>query len=328
MPIEADAAAAAMAAIARQPRFIAYPEYSTKDDFTLWLSGYVARVRSEYGFKLDEKEELENEVVRSISGILSVGPALDAYNRLSIADKTSYDRLVARLTEEFIDPRAKKKFNARMNFNLRKKRQSLKDFMQDITTDMGRYSYLQPTVIDATGEDVPNPERELQGVRRFIEGIRNKNGKVDEDFSRHLEYHLQDEREMTWSNAIKIASRYEAVNNDDDADGDNASDDSNSDEEIESGTKKKTVKDDFGSDVKAIGSRKKKKSIRGKITISALSDQVEENHERICKIESALDRMAAAQEQLAVAQEATNAMMEEMMAKLDLCLPMAQGGYY
>ena len=212
MPIEADAAAAAMAAIARQPRFIAYPEYSTKDDFTLWLSGYVARVHSEYGFKLDEKEELENEVVRSISGILSVGPALDAYNRLSIGDKTSYDRLVARLTEEFTDPREKKKFNARMNYNLRKKRQPLKDFMQDIIMDMGRYSYVQPTIINATGETIPNPERETQGVRRFVEGIRNEKGKIDDEFKRHLEYHLQDEREMTWNNAIKVASRYETVN--------------------------------------------------------------------------------------------------------------------
>ena len=133
MPVEADAeavaaaAAAAAAAISAQRRHIIYPEYKPEDDFALWLSGYVARIQSAYGFKLDEKEKLDEEVVRSIAGKLSVGSALDAYNRLSYDEKIDYDTLIARLTEEFTDPRAKKKFNALMHYNLRKKGQSLKD---------------------------------------------------------------------------------------------------------------------------------------------------------------------------------------------------------
>ena len=308
MPVEDDAAAAVAAILAGQPRNISYPEYTTKEDFTLWLSGFVARVRSEYGFKLDENDKLEKEIIRSISGKLSVGSALDAYNRLSYDDKTDYDRLIARLTEEYTDPRAKKKFNARLHYNIRKKHQSLKDFMQDIIKDMGRYSYVQPTIIDATRNVIPNPERETQGVRRFVEGMRDEKGRIDEDFKRHLEYHLQDEKEMTWANAIKVASRYETVTNASKEE-DGSSDDANSEE------------------AKAAESEKKTKVKKGKVTISALADQVEENQERIAKIESALDRMAAAQEQLAVAQEATNAMMQEMLAKFDVLFPVAQNGF-
>ena len=315
MPVEADAeaaaAAAAAAAVAGQRHNIFYPEYKPEDDFVLWLSGYVARIQSAYGFKLEEKEKLEEEVVCSIAGKLSVGSALDAYNRLSYDDKIDYNMLVARLTEEFTDPRAKKKFNAQMHYNLRKKGQSLKDFMQDIKKDMGRYSYVQPTVLDEAGEIVPNPERETQGVRRFIEGLRNEKGQKDEEFKYHLEYHLQDENERTWDNAIKVASRYENIN---DVGGEESN--SNSDDS------------DVNDVAKAAKAIKGKKSLRSKVTISALSDQVHENEERISSIESALERMAAAQEQLAVAQEATNAMMEEMMGKLDHCLSMAQGGFY
>lgn len=311
----AEAAAVAAAIAAKQPRHILYPDYETNEDFTLWLSGYVARVQSAYGFKLEEKEKLEEEVVRSIAGKLAVGSALDAYNRLSFDEKSNYDMLISRLTEEFIDPRAKKKFNACLHYNVRQKRQFLKDFMQEVIKDMGRYSYVPATVLDATGDEIPNPERETQGVRRFIEGMRDFKGKADENFRRHLEYHLQDEDEMTWENAIKVASRYETINQDSEAEGDASDDDSDTE-----GKK--------AADATAGCTRKKKKAVESKTTISALADQVEENQERISMIESALERMAAAQEQLAVAQEATNAMMQEMMAKLDLCLPAAQDGFY
>ena len=303
------AAAAAAAALKAERPNVIYPEYKTDDDFSLWLSGYLAKIRSTFGFEPNNTNKLEEEVVISISGKLAVGPALDTYNRLSIDDQRDYRRLVARLTEEFTDPRAKKRFNACMHYNIRKKGQSLKEFMQAIVKDMGRFSFTPATVVSAAGGIVPNPERETQGVRRFIEGIRNEKGKIDDDFKRHLEYHLQDETEMNWENAIKVASRYETV-----FDTTNNAEEENDD-------------DPDSDEVKAVET-KKTKAAGSKITISALVDQVEENQERISKIESALDRMAAAQEQLAVAQEATNAMMQEMMTKLDLCLPMAQDGFY
>ena len=307
-PGVAQAAAAAAAVTVERP-IVIYPEYEMENDFSLWLSGYIARVRSAFGFKLDETNKVKEEVVLSISGKLSVGPALNTYNLLCDDDKKNYERLVARLTEEFTDPRAKKKFNACMHYNVRKKNQSLKDYMQTIIKDIGRYSHMPATIVSVAGGLVPNPEREMQGVRRFIEGIRNEKGKIDDDFKRHLEYHLQDETEMNWENAIRVALRYETV-----FDTTNNAEEENDD-------------DPDSDEVKAVET-KKTKAAGSKITISALVDQVEENQERISKIESALDRMAAAQEQLAVAQEATNAMMQEMMTKLDLCLPMAQDGFY
>ena len=304
-------AAAAAAAVAKQPRNVVYPEYKTDDDFPRWLSGYVSRVRATYGFKLDERVKLEEEVVRSISGKLAVGSALDTYNRLEAADKTSFQRLVTRLTEEFTDPRAKKKFNACMHYNIRKKNQPLKEYMQAIVKDMDRYSYTPATIVTVSGGVVPNPERETQGVRRFIEGIRNERGKTDEDFKRHLEYHLQDEREMNWTNAIKVASRYETVY---DATGDDEDSDSDSDS-------------DSDEDVKAVDIGKKKKKGKGKATISALADQVHENQIRITKMETAQERMATAQDQLSAAQNTTNATLQEISAKLDLSLATGQNSY-
>ena len=191
MPVDpgqaAAISAAAAAAVAKQPRQVVYPEYKPEDDFTLWLTGYVARIRTTYGFKLDETAKVQEEVVRSISGKLSVGSALNAYNRLKDDDKNNYANLVERLTEEFTDPRAKKRFNACMHYNTRKKGQSLKDYMQAIIKDMDRYSYTPANVVSVAGGIIPNPERETQGVRRFIEGIRNERGKADEEFKRHLE---------------------------------------------------------------------------------------------------------------------------------------------
>ena len=275
------AAAAAAAATAKQPRNISYPEYKTGDDFAHWLSGFVSRIRYTFGFKVDEKDKWEEEVVRSLCGKLAVGSPLDAYNRLSDDDKKSYKRLVARLTEEFADPRAKKRFNACSHYNTRKKGQSLKEFMQAIKRDMARYSFTPANIISVTGGVVPNPERETQGVRRFIEGIRNEKGKVDIEFKRHLEYHLQDEREMNWENAIKVATRYESIYDAPDDAEEESDSDSDSDEEV-----------------KAMETKKKKKKNKGKVTISALADQVHENQIRITKMETAQERMSTAQDQL------------------------------
>ena len=194
--------------------FIDYPDYSRSEDFTSWLTGYISRIQCSVGFRVNETDKVRDEVVRSIPGKLAVGSALDAYNRLSDDVKQNYDQLVAKLTEEFTDPKAKRKFNARSDYNIRKKGQSLKDFAEDIKKDMARYSYLPATVYTATGSVVPNPEREQQGVRRFIEGMRNEKGEVDEAFTRDLSYRLQNPKELKWDYALEVASRFEAADND------------------------------------------------------------------------------------------------------------------
>ena len=314
------AAAAAAAATAKQPRNISYPEYKTGDDFAHWLSGFVSRIRYTFGFKVDEKDKWEEEVVRSLCGKLAVGSPLDAYNRLSDDDKKSYKRLVARLTEEFADPRAKKRFNACSHYNIRKKDQSLKEFMQAIKRDMDRYSYTPANIISVAGGVVPNPERETQGVRRFIEGIRNEKGKVDVEFKRHLEYHLQDEREMNWANAIKVATRYESIYDAPDEEEESESD-SDSDEGVKAVemTKKKKKKSKSKVTFSALADRVYEDR-SGKVTFSALADQVHENQIRITKMETAQERMS-------VAQSSTNATLQEISAKLDLSLAANQGGF-
>ena len=103
-----DVGAAFTTALNRQPKTISYPEYKPTDDFSQWLSGYEACVRNAYGFKLSENGKVQEEVVRSISGNLTVGTALDTYNRLHDDDKTSYTNLVKKLSEEFSDPQEEK----------------------------------------------------------------------------------------------------------------------------------------------------------------------------------------------------------------------------
>ena len=107
-------------AFKNKPKTIHYSDYDTTQDFTLWLSGFAARVRLAHGFKLDEETKVQDEIVRSIEGKLEVGTALDAYDRLTIDEKKSYKLMVQKLTEEFIDPHEKRKFNERHDYNRRK----------------------------------------------------------------------------------------------------------------------------------------------------------------------------------------------------------------
>ena len=289
--------------LARQTKYVPHPDYKTTDDFTSWLKGYVVRVRNAHGFKMEEREELRREIVRSIPGKLSVGSALDAYERLSVADKQDYNRLVTRLTEEFTDPRAKKKFNDNMDYNKRKKGQTVKEYMQEIKNDMKRYSDLPPMVYQADGGIVANPERERQGVRRFIKGIRDEDGKRDSCFKKNVKADLHKSKNYTWENAIDAAMRFEAAT-DSEEEEDSSDDDSDSDE-VEAMERKK---------------KRGKKLEKGKRTVAALADQVHENQMRLTRVETAQERMATKQEEFSSILDSYNATLEEITAKLDLTL--------
>ena len=302
----ADVEAAFTAALNGQPMTISYPEYKPTDDFSQWLSGYEARVRNAYGFKLEENDKVQEEVVRSISGQLTVGTALDTYNRLDLDDKMAYAKLVRKLSEEFSDPQARKKFNSSTKFNVRKEGESLKDFMQAIKKDMARYSSLPDEVRTEQGQLKGNDEKERQGVRRFIHGMRAKSGEKDKMFQKHLEHHLQEDKELTWANALKVATRYEIVWGNKES----TSSENSSDEDPDDGSK-------------ASACRKKEKASKkteGNVCISAIADQVHENQMRIKGIEAAQERLAEAQEELAAAQETTNAALLEISMKLDWLL--------
>ena len=119
MPTEEELAAAMKSALEAQPRDVLYPDYETPEDFPLWLSGYAAKIRNAYGYGLDDDNKVKAEVVRSICGMMSVGRALETYNGLSDTVKEDYAQMVAKLTEEFVDPNEQRKFNDNMAYNKR-----------------------------------------------------------------------------------------------------------------------------------------------------------------------------------------------------------------
>ena len=209
--MDADAADAMANAFRRQAKNVIYDDYNPKEDFSLWIAGYKEKVRNAFGFTRAQDAEVEAEVVRSISGKLSCGTALDTYTRLPAADKTDYNRLIEGLTKEFIDPQERRRFIENFSYNKRKKGQSLKDFMQEIIKDQNRYSGMRDT-IQVGAVAVPNEEKVRNGIRRFKNGIRDRKGKKDKDQIRHLRYNLHDDDDLTWENALKVASRWEAAN--------------------------------------------------------------------------------------------------------------------
>ena len=136
---------------------------SNRKKISLWLAGYKEKVRNAFGYTAAQEGELNDEVVRSISGKLQSGTALDAYNRLPAATRGDFTLLSEALIEEFIDPQEKNQFLEDFAFNKRQKGQSLKDFMQGIIKDQGRYSRMRDTV-GVGAAAVPNEEKIRDGI--------------------------------------------------------------------------------------------------------------------------------------------------------------------
>ena len=278
-------------AFRRQARNVEYPDYKPKEDFSLWLAGYQAKVRNAFGYSAAEIADLKAEIVRSLPGKLQAGTALDTYERLSDATKVSYELLTEALSREFVDPQEKARFLEDFAYNKRKKGQSLKEFMQEIVKDQNRYSGMRDTI--GTGPAaVPNTEKIKDGIRRFKKGIRNKKGKVDKDQSRHLRYNLLGDDDLNWKNALEVASRWEAAN---DFDGDSSDSSSSSDSEdsvdaVECDKKKK----------KSSKSTKKDKksavvinSVEESGYVATLADKVETNARDIKGVKSEQERLTA-----------------------------------
>ena len=291
----------------RHPKHISYSDYKPTKDFNLWLAGLRAKIRGAYGYKHDDENKVQDEVVKLISSKLSAGNALDAYERLDAATKGRYTLLVKKLTEEFVDPYKKRRFNTNLDYNTRKKEQGIKEFMQEIKNDMTRYSDLAETTTTIAGGIQKNPEREKQGVIRFRHGMRDDRGKKDEDLIDHLEYHLMEDTELTWENAVKIATRYEMAR----------ARRKKEPSPSPSSSSSSSDSSDSADDVKAMGvekkKKKKKKSKKKKSkdkevgAIASLSDQVHENQMEIQGLKTAQNRMAASQE----------AAMKEISGKLE-----------
>ena len=204
-------------AFSRQAKSVKYDDYKVKEDFRVWLNGYREKIRNEYGFKADQDAEVNAEVLHSISGKLTRGTALNAYNRLTATVKDDYMQLVDALTKEFTDPHEKMRFQECFGYNVRKKGQSIKDFAGEIKLSQDKYSDMKDN-ITIGNESAPNTAKIRDGIRRFKKGIRDRNGQVSVEQRRHLRYNLQHDDDLTWENAIDVASRWEAANDFDDSD--------------------------------------------------------------------------------------------------------------
>ena len=198
-------------AFARQAKNVHYPDFVPQNDFSLWLAGYRAKVRNAFGFTLAQDTEVNDEVVRSISGKLQSGTALDTYIRLPAAVKDDYNQLVECLTGEFIDPQEQQRCLENYSYNKRQKGQTLKEFMQQIIKVQNKYSGIKDHhTVGAV--QVVNVSKIQDGIRRFKKGIRNKEGLKDKSQIRRLQYNLHKTADLTWENALEVTSRWEAAN--------------------------------------------------------------------------------------------------------------------
>ena len=271
-------------AFRRQARNVQYPDYKPKEDFSLWLAGYKEKVKNAFGYTAAQGDELEEEVVRSISGKLQSGAALDTYNRLPAATRADFTLLSRALTEEFIDPQEKNRFLEDFAYNKRQKGQSLKDFMQAIIKDQGRYSRMRDTV-GVGAAAVPNEEKIRNGVRRFKKGIRNRKGKVDKDQIRHLRYNLLKDDDLNWTTALDIASRWEAANDYDDEN--QSSSDSDGEDSLNA--------------IECVKNKRKSKKAGRAVTdsisknnaVATLAEKVEENANNIQSVKTAQELLTA-----------------------------------
>ena len=289
-----------------QPKNVVYPDYKKKEDFPVWLQGYREKIRNAYGYTAAQDDAVNAEVVRSISGKLSSGGPLDAYNRLTGAVREEYERLIEALTEEFLNPQKKQRFLANFKFNTRKKGESLKDYMEEIIKDQNRYSGM-PDYIGTGNQKVENMTKVKDGIRRFVSGIRTRKGKKNSDQQRHLRYSLMKDSDMTWENALDIAIRWEGANEGGlSHSSSNDSSSASSDEEVDAlaegkGCKSKSKKKKKG---------KKREKEAPSVIIATLSERVETNARDIRGIKNAQERMDA---NIASWKEETRATMDEIL---------------
>ena len=276
-------------AIGKQSSNVIYADYKPKEDFTIWLAGYREKIRNAFNWNKTQDAEVNAEVLRSISGKLKSGTALNTYERLEDTTKGDYGSLVRELTQEFLDPQAKCRFIEDFGFNKRKKDQTVKEFMQEIVEDQGKYS-------DLTGTN-----KIKEGVRRFKKGLRDSKGKKNKNLQDHMRFHLFKDADLTWEKAIDMAARWEAVNDQEEDSSDKKG--SSSGEEVARMDKSKGAREK---------SRKQKKKAVGAVGIATLAEQVATNTQEIKGLKSEVERnVAKAVEWQKETQETMKAMMQQ-----------------
>ena len=275
-------------AMRRNAKNVIYADFKPKEDFSLWLAGYREKIRNAFGYDHTQNVEVNEEVVRSISGKLQCGTALDAYNSIPPADKVDYDRLVERLTGEFIDPQEQQRFLEDFAYNKRTKGQTLAEFMQQIKKDQNKYSGMKD-VITVGAAQVANTAKIHNGIRRFKKGIRSKEGLKDKGQVRHLQYNLHKTADLTWENALEVASRWEAANTA--VSSSSSSSSSSSDDPLEAVEceKKKRKKRKGKADAKMVVIN----AVETPSVLATLADRVETNERDIKGVRSEQERISA-----------------------------------
>ena len=305
-------------AVRCNPKNVQYHDYKTKADFSLWLAGYREKINA-FGFTSAQDVEVNAEVLRSISGRLETGTALDAYNCLPDTVKANYTQLVEHLTAEFIDPQKQRRFLEDYSYNKRSKGQSLKDFMQEIKKDQNQYSGMKDE-IEVGGVKVLNATKVHDGIRRFKRGIRNRKGKKDKDQTRHLHYNLHTSEDLTWDKALDVASRWEAANDYSEessassSSSSSSSEDNSNNEPLEAMESRKKKKD---KKKKKNGKRSEFEAVTendgGTTTFATLADRVEANEKGI---EELKDGQIQLSENLAAWRDEMNSAMDQILGAL------------
>ena len=126
-------------------RKIVYPDYKPGENFPLWMQGYRGKIKLNCGLDESKANEINEAIVKSIPGKLSSGTALDAYNSLAAATKADYELLVKALTEEFLDPQTRDRFNEELGLNKRQAGQTIKQFIPTSPSSLGPETLEPPT---------------------------------------------------------------------------------------------------------------------------------------------------------------------------------------
>ena len=254
-----------------------HKQYKVGKDFDDWILSFRQSVA--VSMNGPTEKEVDMEVLRVLPSKMTGGPALEAYTRIPKDDLKDYDKVVEFLRNEFTDPAERTKFEENLAYVTRKKRQKIEDFVEAVKKSQRKYH-----VSSLKGKEKERQD-EIDGVRRFIAGIRDKKGSKSKDLVSKLKFYLHDLESMTWVKAIDVVRRWEAT-----------CDDSSSEESGDDSTEESSIEESSISDTekgaKMSGNVSKAKSaakmgFKDESIVASLTEQVEANTVAIESLQAA-----------------------------------------
>lgn len=189
-------------------RVVSIKPYNIKTNFTQWLGLLRERVRAAQDIAHGDVNAVNTAVVRVMSQHMDV-EALACYNDLADEVKNDYNRMTTELKAVFGDPSERQNFINNRGKTRREKGEKIKTFARRVQVAIE--TNMPELQDDAAGAPNRRRPKELEGVNRFMKGIRNKAGKKDDNLDEHMKYQLFDDEDKTWQNAIRVAARWEAA---------------------------------------------------------------------------------------------------------------------